>query len=203
MGSNSRHPVTATQIGGYIQNSDTQVQQTSAPSPPAAPNPPDRDGKGRFAAGNMVGAHTQFAAGNWAALKHSLNSERWPPDLAVLRDEVEQFLGQMLADEGDPSAVPARRHALLNYRARLHRRILQLDAALEQRGLVDKRGKLRVAWLQQLGGLIEKARALDTTLGLGRSQKLVPSLSEYLASRQSANRHDQSDVISAIPENRG
>ena len=187
-----------------MQDSDTQVQQTSVPSPPAAPNPPDRDGQGRFAPGNQVGATTQFSPSNWAAMRHALNSDRWPPGLEVLKTEVEQFFGQMLADEGDPSDVSARRGALLNYRARLHRRILQLDAALEQRGLVDKRGKLRVTWLQQLGGLIEKARALDITLGLARRQKRTPTLDEYLASRSSAQRHvQQLDVVETPPEDQG
>jgi hypothetical protein len=59
-------------------------------------------------------------------------------------------------DEADPQDVPTRRKALIDYRARLHRRILQLDSALEQRGLLDRRQKLRTQWLQQLGTLIER-----------------------------------------------
>jgi len=91
----------------------------------------------------------------------------------VLRDEVEAFLSQTLADEGDPDDVTVRRAAFLNYRARVHRRIIQLDGMLEIRGLVDKRGKLRASWLQRLEALIATARGLDQLLGLERRQKRV------------------------------
>jgi hypothetical protein len=86
-------------------------------------------------------------------------------------------------DEGDTSEVPTRRRALLNYRARLHRRILQLDTAIELRGLFDKRGKVRLAWLQRLEGLIAAAKGLDSLLGLERRQKRIPTLDEFLAQR--------------------
>ena len=42
-----------------------------------------------------------------------------------------------------------------------------------------------MTWLQQLGGLIERARTLDTTLGLTRRQKRIPTLDEYLTARPS------------------
>ena len=146
---------------------------------------PQRCALGHLLVGNAVGAATQFGPGNWEALQHTQRSDRWPPELQVLRAEVEAFETAALVDEGDEAELPARRRALLGYRARLHRRILQLDGLLELRGLADKRGKLRVAWLQQLAGLIEKARQLDVTLGLERRAKRVPSLSEYLAQRNS------------------
>jgi hypothetical protein len=138
-----------------------------------------RDRHGRFAKGNHIGP--RFEPSNVAAVSHGLHARDLPPELAGLRDEVAAFLTGALVDEGDADDVPARRRALLEYRARLHRRILQLDSALEVRGLVDRRGKLRVAWLQQLAGLIERARGLDVTLGLARRQKRVPTLADVLA----------------------
>ena len=161
-------------------------EPTAEPTPPTDPNPPVRDGKGRFLPGNSVGEATQFPPGHWAAAKHTMRTDRWPPELEVLRDEVDEFLSQTLVDEGDPDDVPARRKALLNYRARVHRRIVQLDGMLEIRGLVDKRGKLRSAWLQRLEALIATARGLDSLLGLARRQKRVPSLSEYLEAKAQA-----------------
>ena len=185
MTSDSEGSATERRTVGATSDAGPQAPPSTAPATPDVPRPPDRDARGRFADRNQVGARTQFSGGNWAAMRHSLDADRWPPGLDVLKEEVEALLAEMLADEGDASDVPARRRSLLNYRARLHRRIIQLDAALEQRGLLDRRGKLRVTWLQQLGGLIERARTLDTTLGLTRRQKRIPTLDEYLTARPS------------------
>ena len=119
-----------------------------------------------------------------------MRSDRWPPELEVLRAEVDSFVSAALVDEGDPADVPARRTALLAYRARLHRRIVRLHGMLELRGLVDKRGKLRTTWLQQLQSLISTARSLDSLLGLARRQKRVPSLEEFMARRTVDGAHD-------------
>lgn len=150
-------------------------------SPPEAPSRPGRALTGQFLPGNTIGRETQFGPGNWASARHTLRSDRWPPELQILRDEVEEFLSQTMIDEGDDP--PARRKALLNYRARVHRRIVQLDSMLELRGIVDKRGKLRVNWLQRLESLISTARGLDSLLGIERRAKRVPSVQEYLATR--------------------
>jgi hypothetical protein len=90
-------------------------------------------------------------------------------------------MASVVADEGDPEDVPARRKSLLEYRGRIHRRIVQLDTALELRGLIDKRGKLRVAWLQQLSSFITTAKSLDQLLGLARKAKRVPTLAELMS----------------------
>jgi hypothetical protein len=115
-----------------------------------------------------------------AAVRHGLRSDRLPPEFAYLREEVDAFMADCLSDEGDPANISCRRRAELEYRARLHRRIAQLDAAIELRGLFDKRGKLRVAWLQQLTSLISSARGIDAMLGLQRRQKRVPTLAEVM-----------------------
>jgi hypothetical protein len=114
-----------------------------------------------------------FRVGNHAATLHGLDARNLPPKLAHLRAEVAEFLDGAIADEGGLSEVPMRRLADLEYRARLHRRIRQLDEALELYGFFDKRGTLRVAWLTQLRGLIDSARALDGLLGLERKSKPV------------------------------
>jgi hypothetical protein len=128
-----------------------------------------------------LGARTMFKPANWEGLQHSMRTERWPPGLEVLRDEVASFMAGCLADEGDVADVPTRRLSLLSHRARIERRIIQIDARLEQAGLTDKRGKLRVAWLQQLQSLINTAKALDQLLGLERKQKRVKPLMEVLS----------------------
>ncbi len=145
----------------------TQVLETSAPSP-SAPSWPDRNAGGRFVGGNL------------AAIKHALRTDALPPEFAHLREEVDAFVAGCLSDEGDASDVSTRRRALLEYRARLHRRVLQLDAAIEVRGLFDKKGKLRAVWLQRLEGLIDKCKALDNLLGLARRQKRVGSIEDYV-----------------------
>lgn len=118
-----------------------------------------------------------FALGNTVSATHALYSDR---DLAGLQAEVAAFLAQSVSDDGGDSEVGARRRALHEYRARVHRRIVQLDAAIEAKGLFDRRARLRVAWLQQLQGLIATARAIDSLLGTGRRQKAIPSHVELL-----------------------
>jgi hypothetical protein len=119
-------------------------------------------------------------AGNRLAVTNAMRAAHLPPDLQHLRAEVAEFLAGCLVDEGD-SDLPVRRRAALQNRARLQRRICQIDDALELRGLVDRRGRLRTAWLAQLAALIGTAKALDAMLGLERRAKRVPSLSEVLS----------------------
>ncbi len=129
--------------------------------PPDAPTGPDRNDRG------------QFLPGTLAAVKNGLRAAVLPPEFAHLRADVDAFVDGCLVDEGDESDVSTRKRALLEYRARLHRRIVQLDAAIEVRGLLDRRGKLRVAWLQQLQSLITAAKGIDSLLGLQRRPKMV------------------------------
>lgn len=131
----------------------------SLPLSDSAPARAERDASGRFLPGNA------------ASLRHGLFSEQ-ARQFAALRDEAEAFLSAQLADEGDPD-VPARRRSLMAYRARVHRRLLQLDEALELRGILGPDGKLRVAWLQRLEGLVATAASIDRLLGLERRQKPV------------------------------
>jgi hypothetical protein len=107
------------------------------------------------------------------AVTHGLRTDALPPQFAHLREEVQTFVDGCLTDEGDAKDVTTRRRSLLEYRARLHRRVLQLDEAIDVRGLFDKRGKLRAAWLQRLEGLVNTSKALDTLLGLARREKDV------------------------------
>ena len=81
----------------------------------------------------------------------------------------------LVTDEGD-AEISTRRRSLLEYRARLPRRILQLDDALERYGLFGRRSGLRAAWLRRLESLISTAKALDQFLGLERRQRVPPDL---------------------------
>lgn len=138
---------------------------------PSAPSWPARGPDGKFLPGNL------------AAVKHALRSDRVPPEFQHLADELDTFIAGCVSDEGGDHEISTRRRSLLNYRARLHRRIAQLDAAIESLGLFSKDGKLRVAWLQRLEGLINTAKGLDSLLGLDRRQKRIPSLDEVLDGR--------------------
>jgi hypothetical protein len=179
-----------------------------AAGPPAAPMPgsaapvckcgagqsendPQRCARGHGLPGNQLGAPNQFRQGNWIALRDASRTDRWPPELDALRADVAEFMTQTLADEGDASDVPARRRSLLEYRARLHRRVVQLDGILELRGPFDKHGKFRATWFAQLSALIERARQLDVTLGLERREKKVESLAEYI--ERAYGRREQAD----------
>jgi hypothetical protein len=110
-----------------------------------------------------------------AAYKHGLYSDaHLPPGLEWLPAAVEHFRAGQLVDEGQAEAdVPARRRAALDNRTTVFKLTAKLTHALDERGMFDKRGKLRVAWLQVLMGLMDRAMRLDALLGLERRQKPV------------------------------
>ncbi|MCC7178651.1 MAG: hypothetical protein IT177_09700, partial [Acidobacteria bacterium] len=132
------------------------------------PSTPDRDARGLFQPGNRI------------AYRHGLRAQ---VD-AALADERRAFLNASLADDGGPGEVPTRRRSLHEYRARLHVHIGQLSGAIERHGVFDGRGRLRTAWLQRLDGLIDRARALDATLGLDRRARPIVGASDLLLGRR-------------------
>lgn len=156
------------EVGSNAACNETPDGETS--ETPSSPTLGDRDARGRFLPGNA------------AAWQHGLDGEL-PRELVVLNEQVSAFLAACLTDEADAGDLPARRRALLDYRARLHRRILMLDAALELRGMTDTNGKLRAAWLQRLEGLINTARALDNQLGLERRAKAAITPLDWIQGR--------------------
>jgi hypothetical protein len=87
-------------------------------------------------------------------------------ELEPYRQAAAEFLARAIGDEGEDSTIPARRMSLIVYRARIHQRILQIDAALERRGIVDRHGNLRERWLQRFESLVNTAKVIDSTLGL-------------------------------------
>jgi hypothetical protein len=136
-----------------------------------------------------------FLVGHLSAFRNGLRTDRLPPELEHLRMEVAELLASSVADDGGESEVPTRRRGLLEYRARIHRRVLQLDTALELKGLFDRRGKLRTAWLQQLQGLVNTAKGIDSLLGLERRARQLPSspaeaVRQILSTRQQSTEAD-------------
>ncbi len=178
---------------------------TVVPSePPDGPDPlPQRDGKGHFVKGNTLGAATLWQPGNLAQLRTGFRmldrDDKLPPEFQHLVADVADFVAGCLVDEGDPHDVPTRRRALLDYRARLHRRILQVDALIEGRGIADRRGKLRLAWLQRLEGLITTAQRLDIALGLARRSKPVDTL-DSIARSIAASRTERPAEATTSPD---
>jgi hypothetical protein len=90
------------------------------------------------------------------------------------------YVEASIADDGGESETPTRRRSLHEYRGRLHVHIGQLSGAIEQHGLFDRRGRLRATWLQRLEGLIDRARAIDQTLGLSRRSRPVESAADII-----------------------
>ena len=147
-----------------------------------------------------------FKKGNIVALTTGMDSDQLPAGFDHVRAEVDAFVAGALVDEGDiPADIPIRRKAQLEYRARLHRRILQLDSALELRGPIDRRGKLRVAWLSKLESLISAAVRIDSLLGLARRARRTQTPIEWLTSldeqkgRDDAHEqeHDEANRVNA------
>jgi hypothetical protein len=128
---------------------------------------------------------TRFKPGNQAAARHLIYSVQLPPGLEDLPAQLDRFMVAQLADEGDePDRLSARRRSLLHHRVFIvERNIRKLAHTLDQKGLVDTKGKLRVAWLQMLGTFIDKAIRLDTLLGLDRRPRKIESPIEWLERR--------------------
>lgn len=132
----------------------------------ASPYGPGRDaGNGRFTKN-----HT-------ASVKHAIFSER---DLAGLNERIQALTAQAIADMGGEPSVSVRARLLIETRFRLQRRLEQIDAALEVKGVMDGKGKLRAAWLQRLEGMAAAIRAIDAQLGLKRQAKRVGTLAEHI-----------------------
>ena len=182
---------------GSVCEIDGHSHARSHTDVPNASQRPDRQADGRFARGTRVGRKTRFRKGNGHAITHGLRARQGvqvspheselagqdllPRSFEFLNAELQSFLQECIRDEGgDISAVPRRRRSLLELRARIQRRALQLDTALEVHGLVDRRGKLRVHWLQRLEGLVNTAKALDSALGLERRREPIPTVDEFL-----------------------
>lgn len=159
----------AEEIGAAHDGLQRASQPATAFDAPTVPSAPDRDPKSG-----------RFLPGHFSSTRHALRTDRLPPEFEHLAAELEEFATASIADDGGADAITARRRSLHTYRARVHRRIAQLDGAIELRGLFDKRGKLRVAWLQQLQGLIRTAQGIDSLLGLERRQKPVASPLDYI-----------------------
>lgn len=133
---------------------------------PASPYGPGRDATtGRFAPN-----HT-------ASAKHGLFSAR---DLAGLDERISTLTAQAIADMGGEENVSVRARLAIETRFRLQRRLEQIDAAIEVKGIMDSRGKLRSAWLQRLEGLSGAIRAIDAQLGLRRQAKRVGTLEQHI-----------------------
>lgn len=152
-----------------------------SPSHPAPSGPVCRS----CGTANAVGADRcagptcrRMLPGNAIALKTGLTSSAMAGELAASRRD---FYEQALADDGGAEESTVRRRALLDYRARLHTHLTQLSDAIEQHGLFDRRGRLRAIWLQRLEGLVDRARAIDQTLGLSRRSRPVESAADIVA----------------------
>lgn len=157
-------PETVPEPDPAIATSEADRPADSTTVDPRIPPSPDRDARGLFLRGNRV------------AVRHGLRAQIRD----ALAAERQDFEHASLIDDGGAEAIPTRRRSLHTYRARLHTHIHQLSDALEQYGLFDHRGHLRSAWLQRLEGLIDRARALDATLGLDRRAKRIPTLDDVL-----------------------
>jgi hypothetical protein len=160
---------------------------------PTVPNPPQRDVHGRFLRKNSI------------AVKTAVYADNLPAAFKELRADIDAIMQSYLVDEGERDLidVPVRRRQQLENRARVQRRITHLDAALELRGLVDKRGKLRAQWLTMLCSLIDRARALDQLLGLQRRERdSLDSMSpeEWVAREERRRQHDDNVRDDATPD---
>lgn len=139
---------------------------------PPSPTVESRDARGRFRPGHQV------------SIQHGLTVDRVPAEFVHLRAELDAFVAGCLADEGVPPAeVSTRRRSLFEDLARLRRRIMQLDSAIESRGMFDGHGRLRATWLERLTTMVKQAAALDAQLGQARRSTAIPTLADFIGAR--------------------
>ncbi len=102
--------------------------------------------------------------------EHGQDPRSWPSrssqprGMAALLDD-DLFLEALIAEEAG-THPDVRQASLLEHRARLHHLILQIDRELDAWEIVDRRGKLRATWLQQLVKTIARAVRCDQILGV-------------------------------------
>lgn len=156
----------------YVKPDNAAADASAATAPAQPAENGQQDARGRFLPGNAL------------AKRHGLHASRSAEAMASAR---EQFLASDMADAGGLGDVPTRKASLHHYRARLHSHISALSDALETFGLFDKRGRLRVAWLQRLEGLMTTAHRLDATLGLERRARPVDPLEAVRRAVAAAN----------------
>jgi hypothetical protein len=136
---------------------------------------------GRTAAGT-------FTKGNRVRVRHGLRSRTraLPPELEHLAVMEREDYQQSLADEGGAENVIRRRAQTLENRARVQRRIRQIDFALDRFGVFDGKGRLRQQWIDKLISLVGIATRIDIALGFARGARHVGALddpAEYLAAQ--------------------
>lgn len=141
-------------------------------------SPIRRDERGRVRdpeSARQLGTRTQFGPGNAAAVTHGIHARAFEAQA-----EVAGMLDRYVADEGGLSEVPARRLDLLQNRAKVQRAFDRLSDTLDRLGLFDRRGRLRVAWLQRLEGLAGMLVRHDAILGLDRRPKRIPTIADLI-----------------------
>lgn len=149
------------------ENSNVSLPVSANVSPAHAPI--RRNDRGQVAdseAAKALGNRTMFGPGNGRAVKHGLY-------LRSAAEEIAAVLESYVVDEGGLSEVPARRLDLLRVTAKTQRHFDRLSDTLDTLGMFDKRGRLRVSWLQRIEGLANTLVRLNSTLGLTRQAKSV------------------------------
>jgi hypothetical protein len=111
---------------------------------------------------------TRFQKGNQHGRKHGLYATTTPQELLRRQREFEEAV---LADE--PETPSTLRRAQIANLALNQRLLWQVAAALEQRGVVDPFGKVRIAWLQRIDSLTSQCKSLSQLLGLKREARDV------------------------------
>lgn len=156
---------------------------------PAAPSRAERNERGQFVRGNVAAVKTgRYAKGQLPEALEALD--------ALSRD----FLEQSIEDDGGRAALSARRISQHENRAIVWLMTRRLALSFDAHGMHSRDGKLRVAWLQQLGTMLAKATEIDRLLGLDRRAKSVTDLHDYLSQPAAG---DAEDRQTAAVDNRG
>lgn len=119
--------------------------------------------------------------GNQLGLRHGLRRYQDKGTLpADVRDYIEDFRAQLIADQGGEGELTAIRRGLVDKLVDLEVGVRLLLAEVVRRGIDSRPGK--AAWTQALR-TIEAWHRIGNTLGLERRAKRVPSLAEYLEAK--------------------
>ena len=140
---------------------------------------PGHDGAGKFTKGNRV------------RVQHGLRSRTraLPPELEHLAVLEREDYQQSISDDGGAENIIRRRQQTLENRARVQRRIRQIDYALDRFGAFDTKGRLRQQWINQLIALVNTATRIDIALGFERrARAVVPSPREWVREEESCER---------------
>lgn len=132
-----------------------------------------------------LGAETRFRPGSQAARRHGVRAFQLRGEAALEADQraaLEAFRAGLVADQGGCSELTTIGAGYVRRLCDVEAICALMAADLAARGILTQRGRVRSTYAAFLQ-VIDRWDRLAQRLGIGRRERRIPSLAEYLAQR--------------------